>query len=99
SCQPSSDHVPGWKQPDIGEQSVVVDVVERSGQVGIENPESPGFPAPQRGKDRCYCVVTGTAWSKPIGSGFEPGLPLGFQRVTYPGLLSTVSDDRNSESA
>jgi len=38
SCQPSPDHVPGGKQPNIGEQPVVVNVVERSGQVGIENP-------------------------------------------------------------
>jgi hypothetical protein len=29
---------PACSANDIGEQSVVVDVVERSGQVGIENP-------------------------------------------------------------
>src|ERR1022692_3681165 len=41
--------------------------------------------------------MAASARPEPIGSGLEPGFPLGFQCVTYPALVAAVRDDRNSE--
>jgi len=43
--------------------------------------------------------MAAAARPEPIRSGFEPGLPLGFQRVFDPGLVAPVSYRGNSERA
>jgi len=40
-------------------------------------------------------VLAATAWSKPIGSGFEPSLPFRFQRTDGQGLQRPIGDDRD----
>ena len=41
--------------------------------------------------------MAAAARPEPVRSGLEPGLPLGFQRITYPRLVASVQQNRNSE--
>ena len=51
----------------------------------------------QRGEQRTDRVGAASARSEPIRPGFEPGLPLGFQRVTDPCLVAAVHEHGNAE--
>src|SRR5713101_4199881 len=46
-----------------------------------------------------YRVVTAAARPEPIRPGLKLGLPLGFQRITYPALMAAVGQHRNSDRA
>jgi hypothetical protein len=46
-----------------------------------------------------YRVVTAAARPEPIRPGLKLGLPLGFQRITYPALMAAVGQYRNSDRA
>ena len=74
----------------------MADLVERACQVSIYNPHPFAFPA-QGVKQGLYRVVAAAARPEPIGSGLEPGLPLGLQSITYPCLMTPVRDNWNSE--
>jgi hypothetical protein len=75
----------------------VVDAVERSGQVRVENPLALGVLALQRPVDRLDRVVAATPGTKPVVAWLEPRLPLGFQRVDDASLLDSVAQHRDAE--
>src|SRR5258707_13315744 len=71
------------------------DPVERARQVRVQRPHAPGQGALARveyGRDR---VVAAPSRPEPVGSGLEPGLPLGLQRVPDPCLMTTVHYHRD----
>ena len=61
---------------------IMIDAVERRGQVRVQRPHAPGRRAFARVVDRRDRVLAATARPEPIRSGLEPGLPLRLQRVT-----------------
>jgi hypothetical protein len=75
------------------------DLVERARQVRVQRPHAPGAWALARVVDRRDRVVAAPARPEPVGSGLEPGLPLGLQRITDPRLMTAVHDHRNAERA
>src|SRR5687768_412662 len=75
----------------------MADLVERRGQVSVQRPHSFGPRAFAGVVGRADRVVAATARTEPVGAGFEPGLPLGFQRGADPALMATVRDHRNPE--
>src|SRR6266699_4680202 len=77
---------------------IVVDVVERAGQVGVKNPHPLGLTT-QGVEQGLYRVVAAATRPKPIASGLEPGLPLGLQCVADPGLVAPVHDHWDAERA
>jgi len=95
--QPFADHVPGRERPDRGEKTIMIDAVERRGQVRVQRPHAPGHRALARVEDGRDRVVAAAARPEPIRSGLEPGLPLGLQRVLDPVLMTPVHDHGNSE--
>src|SRR6266511_4266682 len=96
--QPAPDHVPGGKRPERVEKPEVVDVVERRRQVGVYDPCPPAV-ALQGGEQRGDRIGAATARPKPIRLGFQPGLPLGLQRMTDPCLVAAVREHGNAERA
>ncbi len=78
---------------------IMIDLVERARQVRVQRPHAPGHRALARVEDRRDRVVAAAPRPEPIGSGLEPGLPLGFQRVLDPVLMTPVHDHRNAERA
>ena len=95
--QPAGDHVPGRERPDGSEKMIMIDAVERRGQVGIQRPHAAGHRALAHVVDRRDRVMAATARPEPIRSGLEPGLPLGLQRVLDPVLVTPIQDHWNSE--
>jgi hypothetical protein len=77
----------------------VIDLVERGSQVCIKYPQASTLRAACGYEDCLHRVLTTASRSEPIRSGFEPGLPLGFQRVDRQGLKRSVGDHRNPESS
>jgi hypothetical protein len=75
----------------------MIDLVERRGQVGVQRPHPFGPRAFAGVVDRADRVVAATARAEPVRAGFEPGLPLGFQRGTDPALMAPVRDHRDPE--
>ena len=69
---------------------VMIDAVERRGQICVQRPQALGQRASAGGEDRRDRVVAAAARPEPIGPGFEPGFPLGLQRVTDPLLVAAV---------
>ena len=94
--QPALDHAPGGKRPERLEEPGVIDLVERRRQVGVKNPHPLGARPLADGVDRLDRVMAASARPEPVRTRFEPGLPLGFQRVTDPSLVASVHDHRNS---
>jgi hypothetical protein len=41
--------------------------------------------------------MAASAWPKPVGSGFGPGIPLRFQRLADSLLAAAVHQDENAE--
>ena len=78
---------------------IMVDSVERRGQVSIQRPHAAGHRALAHVIDRRDRVMAAAAWPKPIRSGLEPGLPLGLQRMADPLLVAAVHDHGNAERA
>ena len=97
--QPGADQVPAGKRAEHGEKVVVVDSVERRGQVRVQNPQPFRVLAAHRVEQGLDRVLTASTRPKPIRFGFEPGLPFGFQRVTHPRLMAPVDDHGNAEWA
>ena len=77
----------------------MVDSVERGRQIGVQNPHPLGMRPFERGKQGTDGVGTTTTRAKPVGTRFEPGLPLGLQRVTDPRLMTPIHEHWNSEWA
>src|ERR1700736_3098662 len=76
----------------------MVDVVEYASQIGVKNP--PPFCFAAQGLEQgSYRVVAAATRPKPVGSGFESGLPLGFECVSDPCLVASVHDHWNAERA
>ena len=97
--QPGADQVPAGKRAEHGEKVVVVDSVERRGQVRVQHPQPFRVLAAHRVEQGLDRVLTASTRPKPIRFGFEPGLPFGFQRVTHPRLMAPVHDHGNAEWA
>ena len=95
--EPRLDHVPGRERPESVQQPVVIDLVERRGQIGVQRPHPLGPRAFAGVVDRADRVVAATSRTEPVGAGFEPGLPLRFQRGADPALVAAVRDHRNPE--
>src|SRR6266536_3557987 len=70
----------------------MVDLVERARQVRVQSPHPPGPRAAADVEDGLDRVMAAAARPEPIRARFEPGLPLGFQRVTDPSLVTAVRD-------
>ncbi len=96
--QPARDHVPGGERPERVKEPVVVDGVERRGQIGIHDPHPLTF-AFQRGEQRTDRIGTATTRTKSVTLGLEPGLPLGFKCVADPALVTAVNEHGNAERA
>ena len=77
----------------------MINFVERRGQVGVQRPHALGQRPRAGGENRCNRVMAATARPEPVGSGFEPGLPLGLQRVADPLLVAAVHQHGNSGRA
>ena len=97
--QPAADHVPAGKRAEHGQKVVMVDPVERRGQVGVEDPQPLGVRDAERAEQGLDRVLTAATRPKPIRARFEPGLPLGLQRVADPCLVAPVHDHRDAEGA
>jgi len=78
---------------------VVVDSVERRGQVRVQHPQPLRVLAAHRVEQGLDRVLAAPTRPKPIRFGFEPGLPFGFQCVTHPRLVAPVHDHGNAEWA
>ena len=85
--------------PSRGEKMVMIDFVERRGQVGVQRPHALGHRALAHVVDRRDRVLAAAARPEPVRPGFEPGLPLRFQRVTDPLLVTAVHQHGNPERA
>src|SRR6266498_4768849 len=59
----------------------VIDSVERRFQARVQDPQPFGGLAAQRVEDGLDRVLAATSRPEPVGSGLEPGLPLGLQRI------------------
>src|SRR5579859_4055387 len=75
----------------------MINAVECRGQVRIQRPYPLGHPAFAGHVDRLGGVLAAAARPEPVGSGLEPGLPLGFQRVTDSALVTAVRNHGNTE--
>jgi hypothetical protein len=75
----------------------MIDTVERGRQVGIENPLTLGPAALESPVDRLDRVVAATSGPEPVGTRFEPRLPLRLQGIGDPGLLHPIGQHRNPE--
>src|SRR6266480_7600064 len=76
---------------------IVVDGVERAGQVCVENPHPFGLSAAQGGEPTPDRVVAAATGPEPVTSGLEPGFPLGFQGMADSCLMTPVHDHRDAE--
>ena len=99
SCSVVRDEFPGWEPVKLPEDTIMIDAVERGRQVGVQDPHSPGAGPAQCGVQGADRVGAAAAGAKPVGTGFEPGLPLGFQRVADPGLMTPIHDHWDAERA
>jgi site-specific DNA recombinase len=100
SCfQPGTDLFPGGECPEAFQQEVMVDLIERGFQVGVEDPVP--FRAFHRDGpvDHLDRVVASATRPETVLLPVQPGFPFGFQRAAHPLLLGAVSDNRNSERA
>ena len=95
--QPVPDHVPGGERAELRQKMRMVDLVERARQVRVQSPHPPGPRAAADVEDGLDRVMTAAARPEPIRARFEPGLPLGFQRVTDPSLVTAIRDHGNTE--
>ena len=78
---------------------IMIDAVERRGQVGIQRPYPLGPRARAGDEDRRDRVMAAAARPEPVRLGFGPGFPLRFQRVTDPLLVAAVHQYGNTERA
>jgi hypothetical protein len=76
---------------------IMIDGVERRGQVSVQRPGALGHRALAHAVDRLDRVMAAAARPEPIRSGLEPGLPPGLQRVLDPVLMTPVQDHGNPE--
>src|SRR2546421_4366081 len=95
--QPCPDRFPCREGAEPGQKLVVIDVVERPGQVGVEDPLALRALAVQRREDHLDRVMSATPRPESVGSRLEAGLPLGLQRILHPCLLHAVRDDRDGD--
>ena len=95
--QPGADQIPAGKRAERGQKVVVVDSVERRGQVRVQHPQPLRVLAAQRVEQGLDRVLTASPRPKSRRFGFEPGLPFGLQRVTHPRLVAPVHDHGDSE--
>ena len=77
----------------------MADFVERRCQVGVQRPCALGHRAFAHVVNRADRVLAAAARPEPVRPGFEPGLPLRFQRVTDPLLVAAVHQHGNPERA
>src|SRR5664279_2422524 len=75
----------------------MIDSVECRSQVCVQRPHPLGPRAFTGHVDGLSRILAAAARTKPIRFGFEPGLPLGLQRVTNPALMTAVRDHGNTE--
>jgi hypothetical protein len=97
--QPCPDRSPCREGPEAGQKLVVIDVVERPGQIGVEDPPTFRALAAQCHEDVLDRIVAAAPRPESVGSRLEARLPLGLQRILHACLLHAVRDDRNSERA
>lgn len=71
---------PGWATPPT----------QCGRQIGIQNPNSFGSWLFEREIQRFDRVGVAASRPEPVGAGFEPGFPLGFQRVSDPCLMTAI---------
>src|SRR5207342_539984 len=95
--QPPADHLPSGERAELAENEVVIDVVERSLEVGVENPLPSRVLALDDLVDGLDRVMTSPARPKPVILGLEAGLPFGLQCVTHASLLSAIQNHRDAE--
>ena len=95
--QPGSCPWPGTTR--AREKPGVINPVERRRQVGVQRPHPLGHRDLAHVVDRRDRVVAAAARPEPIRARLEPGLPLRFQRVTDPLLVTAVHQRGNSERA
>ncbi len=88
--EPCPDRSPCGERAELGQEPVVIDAVERSGQIGVEYPSTLCALTAQRLEDGLDGVVAAAPRPKPIGPRFEARLPLGFQRVLHASLLHAI---------
>ena len=74
----------------------MADLVERGGQVSIQNPYPRGLSL-KGGEQGFYRVVAAAARPEPIGPGLKPRLPLGLQCAFHPCLMAAVDQQRYPE--
>ena len=77
----------------------MVDPVECGFQIGVKNPLPLRVLPGESQVDHLDRVMTSATRPEPVLLGVQPGLPLRFQRVADPLLLSPVSDHGNTEWA
>lgn len=75
----------------------MIDSVECGGQIRVQRPHTLTCRAASGHKDGLNRVLAAAAGPKPIGSGFEPGLPLRFQCTDGQGLKRPIGDDRDGD--
>jgi len=97
--QPLPHHSPSGERAQRGTDVHMVEPVERRLQVGVQHPQTLRVGAAGHRVDRHDRVVTATTRPEPVRLRFEPGLPLGFQRVDRQGLKAPVGDHGNTERA
>src|SRR5260370_26290150 len=74
--QPPGDHPLRGEPAEHSEEVLLADLVERGGQVTIQNPYPRGLSL-KGGEQGFYRVVAAPARPEPIGPGLKPRLPLG----------------------
>ena len=75
----------------------MINFVECGGQIRVQTPIPVSACGPLRVvKDGIDGVGATPTRAKPIGTGFEPGLPFGLQRVTDPRLMTPIHEHWNS---
>jgi site-specific DNA recombinase len=84
--QPASDVFPGRESAEQAEQVLVVDAVERGGQIRVQDPHTVRGLAADRVEDGLDRVLTAPAGPEAVRLRLEPGLPLRLQRVDDSGL-------------
>jgi hypothetical protein len=78
---------------------IMIDAVERRGEVRVQRPHALSQRPRAHVADRRDRVLAAPARPEPIRSGLEPGLPLRLQRVFHPGLMAPVDQHGNPERA
>src|SRR5262249_5298904 len=94
--EPLSDQFPGREVADQGHQLVVVDVVERSLDVCVENPA----PVPLGGSqvvDPLDGIMLAATGPKPVGAILDTRLPVRLKTVFDHRLKGAVHDSRDTE--